>query len=711
MTIQNSKSILAKLLAQEDITVVHAKAPTASFDTANRVLTLPIWKEMDGDLYDLLVGHEVGHAEFTPPEGWHNAICGPDGDVKNADHAFKSFLNVIEDARIEKKIKNRFPGLRASFYRAYHNLHERDFFEVKDKIVADLLFIDRINLHFKLGSFIAVPFSEEEKVYIQRMEKLDTWEEVEALARELYEKAKDELKQGKRKIKLRLTGAMEDGDTGGEPLDIDLEDIDEIEIDDEELTEQERELLNMSVPVAETDTSFRSKENELLDEKSLPYSYYTLADIDSRPFVVPYKKVLTSMDFTASQFELIPSLVKEFRNKNDKYVNYLVKEFELKRNAQQQARAKISKSGELDMKKVFNYQISEDLFRRFTTLPNGKNHGLIMMFDMSGSMGNQMHGVIEQMLVLVEFCRKVNIPFEVYGFTNLCKDMDYIDSIAQRDVQQPGEVMIWDGAFTLRQYFTDKMRPSEYKTMLGQLVLQAKIYQTRKHWHHFGIDKPMEVYMPESERLNGTPLNPALLISPDIHRRFVERTKAEIVNMVVLTDGESDDALMFKRPATNYRGYGYVDQPNHTKVQLTHRTTRKSVEFSRGDVKHTKGLAKLVGEITGANMICFDIVESTGRRTVSNKMFRWQNWNEDGVRNKIDTVTRQFRKEGIYVIENMGWTEHYLILGGDALDIDDDEFEVDSNAGHREILKAFSKARSNKQQSRVLLGRFIEMIA
>ena len=711
MTIQNSKSILAKLLAQEDITVVHAKAPTASFDTSNRVLTLPIWKEMDGDLYDLLVGHEVGHAQFTPPQGWHDAICGPDGDVKKIDHAFKSFLNVIEDARIEKKIKSRFPGLRANFYRAYHNLHERDFFEVKDKIVADLLFIDRINLHFKLGSFIAVPFSEEEKPYISRMEKLETWEEVEELARELYEKAKDEIKQGKRKIKLRLTGAMQDGDDGDKLEDIDLDDIDEIELDIDDLTEQESELLGQEVPMAETDKAFRSNENELLDEKSLPYSYYTLTDIDSRPFTVPYKKVIDDMKFTPDQFALIPGLVKEFRTKNDKFVNYLVKEFELKRNAQQQARAKISKSGELDMKKVFNYRISEDLFRRFTTLPNGKNHGLIMFFDMSGSMGNQMHGVLEQMIVLVEFCRKVNIPFEVYGFTNLCNDEKYREAIDNRDVQEPGAAIIYDAGFYVRQYFTDTMRPTEYKTMLGLLVLQATIYQTRKRWHHRVIDKHMETYIPEPERLNGTPLNQALLISPDIHRRFMERTKAEIVNMVVLTDGESDDALMVKRADDRYRSYTYMQQPGHYNIFLTHKTTRKTVQFGPGDVKHTKGLAKLVGEITGANMICFDIVESTGRRIIANKMFRWQNWYDDKIRHRIDTMTRQFRKEGVYIIENQGWTEHYLILGGDALDIDDDEIAVESGAAHREILKAFSKARSNRQQNRVLLGRFIGMIA
>jgi hypothetical protein len=62
MDIQNSKSILARLMAQEDLTVVHNRVATASFDTKARVLTLPIWTDMNGDLYDLLCGHEVGHA-------------------------------------------------------------------------------------------------------------------------------------------------------------------------------------------------------------------------------------------------------------------------------------------------------------------------------------------------------------------------------------------------------------------------------------------------------------------------------------------------------------------------------------------------------------------------------------------------------------------------------------------------------------------------
>ena len=45
---------LARLLATENITVQHQPVPTASFDTGSRVLTLPVWNDMPGFLYDML---------------------------------------------------------------------------------------------------------------------------------------------------------------------------------------------------------------------------------------------------------------------------------------------------------------------------------------------------------------------------------------------------------------------------------------------------------------------------------------------------------------------------------------------------------------------------------------------------------------------------------------------------------------------------------
>ena len=110
------KSMLAKLMAAENITVEHKKIPTAAFDGKNRVLYLPILKWKPGsDTYDLFCAHEVGHALWTPEAGWHSS-------VSKKGKGFKSFLNVVEDARIEKKIKRKFAGARTHMIGGYREL-------------------------------------------------------------------------------------------------------------------------------------------------------------------------------------------------------------------------------------------------------------------------------------------------------------------------------------------------------------------------------------------------------------------------------------------------------------------------------------------------------------------------------------------------------------------------------------------------------------
>ena len=115
----------------------------AMFDLKTRTLICPIWKDMSGDLYDLLLGHEVGHALETPEDGWHNAVSSKD---KKISHNFRAFLNVVEDARIEKKVQRKYPGLKSSFRAAYAELNRQDFFGVKNREVNSLAFIERLNL-------------------------------------------------------------------------------------------------------------------------------------------------------------------------------------------------------------------------------------------------------------------------------------------------------------------------------------------------------------------------------------------------------------------------------------------------------------------------------------------------------------------------------------------------------------------------------------
>ena len=127
---QEIKSHLARLLATEDLIVEHKKVPCAKFDVGTRVLTLPLWEKASNDVYDMLVGHEVGHALFTPD-------VDPPRDIPF------QFVNVVEDARIEKLMKRKYLGIAKSFYRGYNELYNEDYFEVDDQNISSFNLADR----------------------------------------------------------------------------------------------------------------------------------------------------------------------------------------------------------------------------------------------------------------------------------------------------------------------------------------------------------------------------------------------------------------------------------------------------------------------------------------------------------------------------------------------------------------------------------------
>ena len=122
--LRETKSLVAKLMAEENLDVQHGKYDTAMFDLKNRKLLLPVYKWMNGPVYDLMCSHEVGHARYTPEDGWHQTPSdrGP---------GYKSFVNVVEDARIEKKIKRKFPGAGKQMVEGYDKLLKEDFFGVR----------------------------------------------------------------------------------------------------------------------------------------------------------------------------------------------------------------------------------------------------------------------------------------------------------------------------------------------------------------------------------------------------------------------------------------------------------------------------------------------------------------------------------------------------------------------------------------------------
>ena len=167
------KGIVAKLLAQENLLVEHRQVRTAQFNVDTRVLTLPIWDKASETIVDLLVAHEVGHALYTPNEDWGETVP-------------RQFINVVEDARVEKLIKRRFPGLAKTFYKGYKELHSLDFFSIEDEDLDSMNLADRINLHSKIGAFLSLKFSMQEEVILSLIDNSETFDDVILAAELLY---------------------------------------------------------------------------------------------------------------------------------------------------------------------------------------------------------------------------------------------------------------------------------------------------------------------------------------------------------------------------------------------------------------------------------------------------------------------------------------------------------------------------------------------
>ena len=66
-----------------------------------------------------------------------------------------------------------------------------------------------------------------------------------------------------------------------------------------------------------------------------------------------------------------------------KTVNYLVKEFEMKKSATAYRRATTSKTGVIDPMMLSKYKFTDDIFKKLSIVPDAKNHGMIILVDWS----------------------------------------------------------------------------------------------------------------------------------------------------------------------------------------------------------------------------------------------------------------------------------------------------------------------------------------
>ena len=555
-----NKSQLAKLLATENIEVQENAVQTASFDVKNRVLTIPIFKEEQKSkhVYDMLVGHEVSHALHTPAEDW--------ADMSNRSKEFKSFVNVIEDARIDKLIQKKYPGLTDDYLKGFDKMYKDNFFGTKDRDLSSYALIDKINLYFKSSKRLDFKFTNKEKYFVNAVDKCKSFLDVLTLAEDILGHCKEELKKQPQIAKTYKVSKEEDtkeSDTedsndiasADEKLDKWLEkksESDDKKSDDKKSTEK-----TGGASAGGDITELRSLTNEMFDTavkgitdtKARSRSYCTLPKVNLKNLIIPYSKFIRDImlydnkwhntEYDKQQINKAKLKTQKFMKESSNVVNFLVKEFEMKKNAKLYARASQDKTGIIDPLKLHTYKFAEDIFKKITTIPNQKNHGMILLLDWSGSMQKHILPTVEQLLNLTLFCKKINIPFSVYAFMN--NHRDKTDDYSQSGFKTGPNTLLPDATTKLVQLFSHKQSKVDYMRCATILHRAAMYFGDYYGWRTRNLHDDESVPSISGDYyLSSTPLNESLIGMDHIIKKFKKDYNTDKLSLVTLTDGASN---------------------------------------------------------------------------------------------------------------------------------------------------------------------------
>ena len=762
------KSLLGKLLASENLVIEHKKVPTAYFNLKARTITLPTFKEMTGEVYDLLVSHEVSHGLHTPAEGWHDAVID--------NKALKSYLNVVEDARIERKIKEKFPGLRRSFNIAYKKLHDDNFFGIQNRDVNKMLLIDRINMFYKLGAYVKVTFTADELPFIDEINAAETWEDVVRIANKLYARAQEEAETMPNQPPQPQEDDYDDtdddsfeesesdsddyedgdgdGEGSGEEESDDGEDSEEGENgydDNAEGDEPEKGESEDNAPPSrqagvdsqykpdvssETDNAFRENEKKLVDDSSGETVICNLPEYNGK-HIIDCKNVNDSIvkhfqkcaatknsynsDTFTTFIEKASAEYNDFLKRTTPVVNYMVKEFEMRKNASQMARAKTGKSGKIDSKKLARYGMTSDIFKRITTVSEGKNHGLVLFMDLSGSMDNIYKRTMEQVIVLTRFCQKVNIPFDVYGFSDstagLCKHLslnheDRNFSLSRHYTYtklQVNDLYVNSHTFHLKHFLSSNMSATKYREACKNLHHCAWIISDAYGYNDF---------LPQTMALSGTPLDEALIASVDIVDNFKTKYRLDNVNCIFLTDGEGGFSNHYVHSVTDgYPNHRYI--PSKASVYLQHKKTKFRVKckdliaktnWDNDSFRTSRGIIELAKQVTGAKYTGYYIGQ---RSSILNKIAQYENQAADykGREEARKEKSKTLKDDGFASSTKFGFDEYFMVLP-ENLKIDENKLDDELEGKSKGVIgRAFIKNMKGRGLQRMFLNRFMENIA
>jgi len=680
-----SQDYLAKLLAKENLEVQHGNYQTASFDVENRVLRLPLWQAKGKAVYDLLVGHEVGHALYTPVDGWHNSD-------KVIPGVPKSMINIIEDIRIEKKIQNTYPGIIGAFKQGYKVLFDDNLFGTVGKDLASYNFMDRLNIHSKGRGYAPVEFDKTEQLFVDLAMGVETWEDVLKTCQEISDwlKNKEDYEEPQTTINGDENGNTENEQGTGQSNC--MEEGGQNNSQNEGIREEEDSEESL------TDKAQRENEGDLLDkdeEGKQPLYSAGMSDDTIEKVIVSYNELKqTRLNENRSVYDHpeLPGLYKEALSSGiTKTVNLMAKEFERKKAAWEYSRSTEAKKGSLNTNKLHQYQYSEDIFLTVNRLATAKSHGMFMLIDFSGSMAGILADVIKQTITIALFCKKVGIPFEAYSFTTRPSYENGPFNIKENEIENVDSVK-------LVNIISSSLKKNDFNEALMHLygVGENRDYASSLHW----------VGLSYYDRMGGTPLIQSIIASEKLINKLRAKTGVQNMNVMILTDGMGDWIQ-----TKNY----YDILSGDTDVNKNKMRIKFGNKMIVGDTSEEvqESALKVLGELTGAKVLGFFLCGTKsdfwhGYKIASNEEYVYSH------EEPYKKAHSEWAKNGVVTYKDAGGYDEFFIVKVGTKNVPT-EFEVEDKKGTgiaiKDIKREFRKFNKNTNKAKMLVNKITDAVA
>ena len=718
-----STSLFAKALATENIFVsFDTTAKTALFDVETRTLVIPDWN-VSNILRDMIVAHEVAHALFTPADQLLSAMQSA-RDRKLNPNGYKACINIIEDARIERLIKEKFPGCRRDFYAGYKEIMDTDLFELKNIKPSDLTIVDKINLHFKFGLFglMNISMTDAESKIISRVDAAKTFDDVIAIANDLYDMAAEEEKEKK---KTSMFGNSDLGESIGQKMKIDG-DAEKVKNNYGNITSKDFPYLSYALPKANSSAAILSAA-DIIEQKEFVVSFYTKQL--SQP---NYSDAARSMlvDVSAK----VSTTLEEYRVQSRNMVCELVSQFERRKAAEEIRKERMKPTGNINPDRLHQYKTHEDIFLRNLIKNEGKKHGMVMLIDWSGSMAECLDGVVRQTLLLAWFCRKAKIPFKVFTFTERSymvnadgrqeSNYDHLKHISalygenyRKNLTNNSSNAICLSDVCLREVLSSEMTDDTFKQM--ETVLWEIAMGCRSELLNNNERDVLWNLIPPCMHLHGTPTCEALMVMHDYIPKFKDATGAQIVDFILMTDG---DPVGLSRTGN----YAYIPVKG---LRIQNMATGRTLNLN-ADIASRYGKGQIHTLQTDLQFFLVDEIRRLGCVTVgfaigsmsgigSHYLRKFIRPHNDGVSmDMVEQMDKQYND--FYKKENFipsdpsltpGFDEFYMVRPVKPTNADMDESINANNSTLTKIRNSFLKSLNNSKCSRVFLSRFIDLIA